>query len=150
METERIMTLKNNTVYNIFLNFISLKGFPHGVIYEFTCIEPPNPSRGEQGQPSKPDHPSSCSYNVSDRDVDYDISAESAFNHPGTKKRIYGETFLAQKESMGKVLDDTTWLQWKAHNFFILLNIPHSRCQVGICESAGGFQRGPGICMCLK
>lgn len=56
-------------------------------MYHSTCFEPlPTPlSRGGQGQQSKLDHPSSRSYNVSDRDVNYDISAELALNHPGTK-----------------------------------------------------------------
>lgn len=44
-------------------------------------------SKAWQGQLSEPDHPSSCSCNVGDRDVDYDISSDWALNHPGTKKR---------------------------------------------------------------
>ncbi len=96
MKTQCIITLKKRYSPQYFFEFHIIKANSLWCQYDFSCIKPPTTSRGEQGQPNKPDHPSSCSYNVSDRDVDYDISAESAFNHPGTKKRIYGETFLAQ------------------------------------------------------
>lgn len=55
-----------------------------------------------EGRSSKPDHPSSYSYNVSDRDVDYDISAELTLNHPETKRRIYAQTLLSQQRAWEK------------------------------------------------
>lgn len=103
-------------------------------MYDITCFDPHSPSLSRQDWLSKPDHPSNCNHNVSDRDVDYDVTAELALNHPGTEKRIFGGTSLSQQRA---------WKSPRRHS-----SSPVERLLRGILgnsESAGDLQLGHGL-----